>query len=193
MQDEVLCFIYINISGCSAVGSALALGKTADRCRWQMKGGRVGAAVKIFRRSKPKKILGTARGRAKQAGTGLKSLTFMLNWIFRGVAQLVARLLWEQDAGCSSHLTPTIKVNIRWYKEVISLRGDFFVCKSRKSFIYKGFRLFLFLWSVLCCPWKPSRNCLLLCTGFQRLLFWNLLLPWGFHSEYKVLHGFKTL
>ena len=113
--------------------------------------------------------------------------------IFRGVAQLVARLLWEQDAGCSSHLTPTIKVNIRWYKEVISLRGDFFVCKSRKSFIYKGFRLFLFLWSVLCCPWKPSRNCLLLCTGFQRLLFWNLLLPWGFHSEYKVLHGFKTL
>ena len=27
--------------------------------------------------------------------------------IFRGVAQLVARLLWEQDAGCSSHLTPT--------------------------------------------------------------------------------------
>ncbi len=25
----------------------------------------------------------------------------------RGVAQLVARLLWEQDAGCSSHLTPT--------------------------------------------------------------------------------------
>ena len=32
----------------------------------------------------------------------------------------------------------TIKVNIRWYKEVISLRGDFFVCKSRKSFINKG-------------------------------------------------------
>ena len=27
--------------------------------------------------------------------------------IYRGVAQLVARLLWEQDAGCSSHLTPT--------------------------------------------------------------------------------------
>ena len=29
------------------------------------------------------------------------------NQIYRGVAQLVARLLWEQDAGCSSHLTPT--------------------------------------------------------------------------------------
>ena len=28
---------------------------------------------------------------------------------YRGVAQLVARLLWEQDAGCSSHLTPTIE------------------------------------------------------------------------------------
>ena len=83
----------------------------------------------------------------------------------------------------------TIKVNIRWYKEVISLRGDFFVCKSRKSFIYKGVRLFLFLWSVLCCPWKPSRNCLLLCTGFQRRLFWNLLLPWGFTQNIKSCTG----
>ena len=25
----------------------------------------------------------------------------------RGVAQLVARMLWEHDVGCSSHLTPT--------------------------------------------------------------------------------------
>ena len=32
---------------------ALALGNAADRCRWQIKGGRIGAAVKIFRRSKP--------------------------------------------------------------------------------------------------------------------------------------------
>ena len=29
--------------------------------------------------------------------------------VFRGVAQLVARLLWEQDAGGSSPFTPTIK------------------------------------------------------------------------------------
>ena len=38
----------------------------------------------------------------------------------------------------------TIKVNIRWYKEVISLRGDFFVCKSRKSLNYRGFGFFSF-------------------------------------------------
>ena len=31
----------------------------------------------------------------------------------RGVAQLVARLLWEQDAGCSNHLAPTIKIRRR--------------------------------------------------------------------------------
>ena len=29
------------------------------------------------------------------------------NQIYRGVAQLVARLLWEQDAGGSSPFTPT--------------------------------------------------------------------------------------
>ena len=34
---------------------------------------------------------------------------FSLTTEYRGVAQLVARLLWEQDAGCSSHLTPTKK------------------------------------------------------------------------------------
>ena len=39
-----------------------------------------------------------------------KANPFTDNFIsHRGVAQLVARLLWEQDAGCSSHLTPTIK------------------------------------------------------------------------------------
>ena len=27
--------------------------------------------------------------------------------LYRGVAQLVARMLWEHDVGCSSHLTPT--------------------------------------------------------------------------------------
>ncbi len=31
----------------------------------------------------------------------------LFNLIFRGVAQLVARLLWEQDAAGSSPVTPT--------------------------------------------------------------------------------------
>ena len=62
--------------------------------------------------------------------------------------------------------TRTIKVNIRWYKEVISLRGDFFVCKSRKSLIYKGFRFFLFLCSIQCYPGKPSRISLLFALAF---------------------------
>jgi len=35
-------------------------GNNRDRCRWQIKGAVVGAAVGIFRRSKAKKISGTA-------------------------------------------------------------------------------------------------------------------------------------
>ncbi len=53
-------------SGCSAVGSAPALGNTADRRRWRIKGGFVGVAVKISRVNNEQEILGTARGRAKQ-------------------------------------------------------------------------------------------------------------------------------
>lgn len=36
-------------------------------------------------------------------GTARSSPTIL----YRGVAQLVARMLWEHDVGCSSHLTPT--------------------------------------------------------------------------------------
>ena len=35
-------------------------------------------------------------------------ITKQKNQIYRGVAQLVARLLWEQDAGGSSPFTPTM-------------------------------------------------------------------------------------
>ena len=31
-----------------------------------------------------------------------------LSWYYRGVAQLVARLLWEQDVAGSSPVTPTM-------------------------------------------------------------------------------------
>ena len=33
-------------------------------------------------------------------------------YTYRGVAQLVARLLWEQDVGSSSLFTPTRKLNL---------------------------------------------------------------------------------
>ena len=51
---------------------------------------------------------------------------FSLTTEYRGVAQLVARLLWEQDAGCSSHLTPTKK------KRLLSgaAKGVFLRCKA---------------------------------------------------------------
>ena len=44
----------------------------------------------------------TSRGKTVTIKSSLKSLTF-----YRGVAQLVARLLWEQDVGSSSLFTST--------------------------------------------------------------------------------------
>ena len=41
---ELSCIIP-SVSGCSAVGSAPALGQIAERCRWQMQRGYLGAAV----------------------------------------------------------------------------------------------------------------------------------------------------
>ena len=80
----------------SAAGGGCSEALLAQRSKWR-------AAPRR------KAISGTARGRAKQAVRRSRSLHFFYNFIFRGVAQLVARLLWEQDAGCSSHLTPTRK------------------------------------------------------------------------------------
>ena len=53
-----------------------------------------------FSRLLPKKILGTARGSAP-------ALILFWKAEYRGVAQLVARLLWEQDAAGSSPVTST--------------------------------------------------------------------------------------
>ena len=48
---------------------------------------------------------------------GLSKRFCPAKWIpYRGVAQLVARLLWEQDAGCSSHLTPTMRSVIKGFE-----------------------------------------------------------------------------
>ena len=47
---------------------------------------------------------GTARGRAKQ---NRAFFMFRFTILFRGVAQLVGRLLWEQDAAGSSPVTST--------------------------------------------------------------------------------------
>ena len=41
-------------------------------------------------------------------GSAANNCKSNLNSIFRGVAQLVARLLWEQNAAGSSPVTPTI-------------------------------------------------------------------------------------
>ena len=63
------------------------------------------------------------------------------NQIYRGVAQLVARLLWEQDAGSSSLPTPT--------KDISSAKGEdmsFFlvqICGILNA------RLFILVWEII--------------------------------------------
>ena len=50
------------------------------------------------------------RGVAPALGKAYTELFLQeINILYRGVAQLVARLLWEQDVGSSSLFTPTIK------------------------------------------------------------------------------------
>ena len=70
--------------------------------------------VLLAQRSKSFAAPRRKRFRAPQEGEQSSASFFVLITIhepltieYRGVAQLVARLLWEQDAGCSSHLTPT--------------------------------------------------------------------------------------
>ena len=59
--------------------------------------------------------------------------------LYRGVAQLVARLLWEQDAGCSSHLAPTIKIAVEPLDRLFY--GDFYI-GSQKA-----------VWDGMCAGW----------------------------------------
>ena len=53
------------------------------------------------------KISGTAIGLSKAVSFGCSCFSFLI-YFYRGVAQLVARLLWEQDAAGSNPATPTI-------------------------------------------------------------------------------------
>ena len=136
------------------------MGEKTCRCRWQIKARLWGEKTRsIATRSKQasKTTMFLREAQADSFWTACKHMIIKYN-TFRGVAQLVARLTGGQEAAGSSPVTPTIIVNIRWYKEVISLRGDFFVWKCPKSLIYRGFRLFLFLCSVQYCPGIPSRN-----------------------------------
>ena len=82
------------------------------------------------------------RERVKKKRRGVAQLVARLLWedarkqvekpakLNRGVAQLVARLLWEQDAGCSNHLAPTIKIAVEPLGRLFY--GDFLYCCSEK-------------------------------------------------------------
>ena len=88
----MLCRQYF--SGCSAVGSAPALGQNAERCQWQRKRGVLWAAVdKIEDQRKPDDFIGY-RNLGDQSSFPFSRL-FISYSIYPGVAQLVARLLWE--------------------------------------------------------------------------------------------------
>ena len=57
----------------------------------------------------------------------------------RGVAQLVARMLWEHDVGCSSHLTPTSFIGKTACLGGFSAFLVLFLC-SRRLLFSGGFR-----------------------------------------------------
>ena len=82
----------------------------ADRRRGRKQGARKGEAKRSI--TKPREaaskttILREGEQSSRRTQADRNSLSFNIV-SYRGVAQLVARLLWEQDAGCSSHLTPT--------------------------------------------------------------------------------------
>ncbi len=92
-------------SGCSAVGSAPALGKKHERVQQTKQRVFFGAAVKNASDSSRSSF-----GNRKRANKATSAKTEY----YRGVAQLVARLLWEQDAAGSNPVTPTIKIPQRY-------------------------------------------------------------------------------
>ena len=100
------------ISGCSAVGSALGLG------------------VRVFKNSQSFKVLktldfvGVFRPRYHFGKFFYHNLSTSrkLNILhYRGVAQLVARLVWDQDAGGSNPFTPTKKAQESMFLSLFSI------------------------------------------------------------------------
>ena len=100
------------ISGCSAVGSAPALG------------------VRVFKNSQSFKVLktldfvGVFRPRYHFGKFFYHNLSTSrkLNILhYRGVAQLVARLVWDQDAGGSNPFTPTKKAQESMFLSLFSI------------------------------------------------------------------------
>ena len=94
---ELSCIIP-SVSGCSAVGSAPALGQIAERCQWQMQRGYLGAAVeKIKDQRKHDDFFGHRKPGDQSNGPHILSFHSLSHHYptYPGVAQLVARLLWE--------------------------------------------------------------------------------------------------
>ena len=113
-----------SITGCSAVG------ERGDRRLWRKQGGeRVAAVEKNERGVSAKYFSGTATGSAPALSkAGRHPLCFSTEQKVNqspGVAQLVARLLWEQDAGSSSLPTRTKNPNA-----ALAAFGFFFVGDS---------------------------------------------------------------
>ena len=92
------------------------------KCRlWRKKRAEAGVAVE---KSSWKRRFFGHRKRANKANTCPEKYRFLIHQ-YRGVAQLVARLLWEQDAVGSSPVTPTKMSEPTYLNLSCKIRGIF--------------------------------------------------------------------